>query len=449
MGAGASNKGKDGARKKGEIDRMCGLARSTSTRNQKKAATALEKISAMGDSYCEEMAELGVIAVTALLAESKSAIVRYKVALILFNMARVESNRPLLLEERASMTLLDLFKHKKPEGLRQALTAAVEAFASLPEARIECLPTIKPILEYLRTADLEEQIVVLSALAKMTESVECQFRALKMNVLETVFNLALSEFHTYRHKALAMRTLSHFASNPACLPYIVRFKCDRLTPPLNGPAAHILAKLCRTRDLDMLPYAVQTIEHLMSLSEDMCVDMSEWGIFKEFAWMLGAECDSAVVKLRVLQALLIMAEHTDVQRLIVEKKMLPLLLPFSSSPHEKLRQTSAQLVAKLSRHPLNRARIIYNGGHEALLFHGTFSPDPLTRSIAGPAADELLNLPGARMRKSALKVTTRLREKMQTTREQMAEMVDTSKAAVGKSIVKHMLETDEVSSDEN
>ena len=60
--------------------------------------TALEKISAMGDSYCEEMAELGVIAVTALLAESKSAIVRYKVALILFNMARVESNRPLLLE---------------------------------------------------------------------------------------------------------------------------------------------------------------------------------------------------------------------------------------------------------------------------------------------------------------------------------------------------------------
>jgi len=46
---------------------------------------------------------------------------------------------------------------------------------------------------------------------------------------------------------------------------------------------------------------------------------------------------------------------------------------------------------------------------QALLFHGTFSPDPLTRSIVGPAADELLNLPGARMRKSALKVTTRLR----------------------------------------
>jgi hypothetical protein len=71
------------------------------------------------------------------------------------------------------------------------------------------------------------------------------------------------------------------------------------------------------------------------------------------------------------------------QRLIVEKKLLPLVLPFNSSPHEKLRQTSVQLVSKLSRNPLNRARIIYNGGHEALLFHGMFSPDPLTRSIAG------------------------------------------------------------------
>ena len=77
---------------------QCGIARSTSIRNQKKASAALEKISAMGDSYCIEMADLGVIAVTALLAESKSAVVRYNVARILFNMAKVDANRRQLLE---------------------------------------------------------------------------------------------------------------------------------------------------------------------------------------------------------------------------------------------------------------------------------------------------------------------------------------------------------------
>jgi hypothetical protein len=75
MGGGAS-KEKKGARKKGEIDRMVGLARSTSMRSQKKAANSLEKISGMGDSYCAEMVELGVIPATAALAESKSGAVR-------------------------------------------------------------------------------------------------------------------------------------------------------------------------------------------------------------------------------------------------------------------------------------------------------------------------------------------------------------------------------------
>ena len=43
MGGGASKNPK-GARKKGEIERMCGLARSTTAKNQKRAAAALEKI---------------------------------------------------------------------------------------------------------------------------------------------------------------------------------------------------------------------------------------------------------------------------------------------------------------------------------------------------------------------------------------------------------------------
>ena len=282
MGGGtAKMKAAAGNQKKGEIDRMCGLARSTTTRNQKKAATALEKISGMGDLYCIEMAELGVIAVTAILAESKSAIVRYKVALMLQNMARVNFIRPQLLAERASMTILDLFKHNKPVGLHQALTAAVDEFSSLADARIELLPTIKPILEFLHIANLQEQLVVLSAIAKITESVECQFKALKMNVLETMFNLALSEFHTYRHKALAMKTLSHITSNPACLPYVVRFKCEKLTHPLHGPAAAVFAKMCRIRDLEMLPYVVQTVCNIMCTSEEMCLDMSQWGLFTE------------------------------------------------------------------------------------------------------------------------------------------------------------------------
>ena len=52
----------------------------------------------MGDVYCIEMAELGVIAITSLLSESKSAVVRYKVARILHNLARVEANRMQMLE---------------------------------------------------------------------------------------------------------------------------------------------------------------------------------------------------------------------------------------------------------------------------------------------------------------------------------------------------------------
>ena len=49
MGGGAS-KNKQGARKKGEIDRMVDMARSTSIKSQKKAAVALEKIRCRGQS---------------------------------------------------------------------------------------------------------------------------------------------------------------------------------------------------------------------------------------------------------------------------------------------------------------------------------------------------------------------------------------------------------------
>jgi hypothetical protein len=172
----------------------------------------------------------------------------------------VESNRAQMLEERASMTICELFRFHKPPGMHQALTGAVEQFASYAPARVELLPSIKPILEFLQSSNLEDQLSALSALAKITESPECQFKAMKLNVFgthphisvcvggvcetlfsstfsscggggggssgggcirhvgasaadtglgsETTLNLALSEFHTYTHRGLAMKTVS-------------------------------------------------------------------------------------------------------------------------------------------------------------------------------------------------------------------------------------------------
>ena len=46
----------------------------------------------MGDSYCVEMLEGGAITACSILADSKSALVRVKVAKILHNMSKVEAN---------------------------------------------------------------------------------------------------------------------------------------------------------------------------------------------------------------------------------------------------------------------------------------------------------------------------------------------------------------------
>lgn len=54
---------------------------------------------------------------------------RYKVARILHNLAKVDSNRAQMLEERASMTISELFRFRKPPGMHQALTNAVDQFA--------------------------------------------------------------------------------------------------------------------------------------------------------------------------------------------------------------------------------------------------------------------------------------------------------------------------------
>ena len=65
---------------------------------------------------------------------------------------------------------------------------------------------------------------------------------------------------------------------------------------------------------------------------------------------------------------------------------LPYMLMLICLPY----MTSVQVTAKLARNSQNRARIIYNGGHEALVYHANFSPDARTREVAQPAADELL-----------------------------------------------------------
>ena len=63
----------------------------------------------MGDSYCVEMLEGGAIAACSILADSKSALVRVKVAKILHNMSKVEANLEQMLEEGAATTIVDLF----------------------------------------------------------------------------------------------------------------------------------------------------------------------------------------------------------------------------------------------------------------------------------------------------------------------------------------------------
>ena len=125
-------------------------------------------------------------------------------------------------------------------------------------------------------------------------------------------------------------------------------------------------------------------------SEEACLDMCDYGVVPELTWMLGPDCRSPVLVWEALQVLNVMAEYSGLQRMIVEKRFLPLVLPLHSSAHEAIRQTSVQVTAKLARNSQNRARIIYNGGHEALVYHANFSPDARTREVAQPAADELL-----------------------------------------------------------
>ncbi len=52
----------------------------------------------------------------------------------------------------------------------------------------------------------------MSALAKITETIECQFKALKMGVFDVLFAVALSEFHTYTHRSLAMKAVSNLGT---------------------------------------------------------------------------------------------------------------------------------------------------------------------------------------------------------------------------------------------
>ena len=46
-------------------------------------------------------------------------------------------------------------------------------------------------------------------------------------------------------------------------------------------------------------------------------------------------------------------------------------------------------------------RIVFNGGHEPLLYHAEYSADPALKAAAGSAAGVLLHLPGARVKKQA------------------------------------------------
>ena len=187
--------------------------------------------------------------------------------------------------------------------------------------------------------------------------------------------------------------------------------------------------MCRGRNVDLLPYVVATVRHMMT-SEEACLDMCDYGVVPELTWMLGPDCRSPVLVWEALQVLNVMAEYSGLQRMIVEKRFLPLVLPLHSSAHEAIRQTSVQVTAKLARNSQNRARIIYNGGHEALVYHANFSPDTRTREVylfttqcvrcvdlctaviqvAQPAADELLNTLEYRTRKTVGRFTSKIRE---------------------------------------
>uniref|UniRef100_A0A7S0EKW4 Vacuolar protein 8 n=1 Tax=Hanusia phi TaxID=3032 RepID=A0A7S0EKW4_9CRYP len=406
------------------------MARSSMTRSQKRASAALAKISDMGEEQCLEMAEQGVIAVTVgNLSESKNAVVRLNSAKILKNLSKYATNRPQLIEEGAARTMVELFRHKKPRALHLELVHGVNELGQGKEARPQLVEAVPYIIKFVQTADLVRQMLGLSAIGRIAEHEECQFKIMKMGAMHLAFQYVQSEFHTYKHKSLAMKILAEISTSIACHKYILGYEDKQGT--------HIISRLCRIKDEEMVPFCAKTVERLV-VEEKNAKAFVEKGVLKEFLWMLAHSTPTVV--LGALDALGALARFPPLQRVIVEWKFLPLVCPLTSNPHEALRISAVKLLALLAQHPQNKARIIYNGAHEVLLYHGEHSSYPDVKELARLAAADLLNLPEARLNKTLQRAAYRFKDNARNALDDLEErMSNSSQKDRGKELVAKIL----------
>ncbi|EKX42694.1 hypothetical protein GUITHDRAFT_141094 [Guillardia theta CCMP2712] len=405
MGAGASSKSN---RKKGEIDRMVTMARSSMTRSQKRASAALAKISDMGQEQCLEMAEQGVIAVTVgNLSESKNASVRLNSAKILKNLSKYPANYAQLIEagrppptEGAARTMVELFRHKKPRDLHLELVHGVNELAQAVESRPQLVESVPHLIKFVQVSDLERQ-----------------FKIMKMGGMHLAFQYVQSEFHTYKHKSLAMKILAEISAAIACHKYVFGYE--------DKQGIHIISRLCRIKDEEMVPFCARTVERLV-VEEKNAKAFVEEGVLKEFQWMLSHQTPTVI--LGALEALGAIARFPPVLGLaqFQQRSDVRSVCPLTSNPHEALRIAAVRLLALLAQHPQNKARIIYNGGHEVLLYHGEHSPYPDVKELAKYAAADLLNLPEARLNKTLHRAAHRFRDNARNALDDLEERMSTS-----------------------
>jgi len=376
------------------------MGRSQLAKNQKQAAEKLELISRGGEEPCLKLAEEGAISVVAgLLAESKSGQVRFNSAKILRNLAGNPQLLEQMLDERVCPTLVSLVKFRKPSRMQETVIEAMDKIAVLMDAKLELLPAVPVLVEYLARVELEDQLRALSTLARISQHGKCQYKMVKDGALDTAFNVLLSEFHPNSHRGLAMKAVAELCLNTACHKYVTGYSNDK--------GIRIIVRLCQIQDVDVAPYACKTVERLAQ-DEDTALDLVDEGVLAELRWML--EHAEPIVNFTALEAVGALAEFFELQRILVEQKLLPFLIKFSSSPDQRMKQAAVRALALVSQHPVNRSRVIYNGGHEALLYHGKFAADKDLKGLAGDAAAEVLNLPAAKKKKTVIKAAQKFQE---------------------------------------
>lgn len=248
-----------------------------------------------------------------------------------------------------------------------------------------CPGLIKFLGEGFRDNSLEEELMCLEALHKLSGHTKNHMRMVRDGILPILFEIVQSALKSNRHKVFAMKTIAEICKSESTHKKIADH--DQMT------GVRRIIKLCDYYDDNVKIYAAEAVGNLAQ-NPVLISKLTEDDVLDPLKKMLKSQRENVV--LNSVKALLSLARDPTNQKLIVRQNFIPHLINRANCGSDEIEQTVVLTIAQLARCNVNRPKILFHGGFKPLIYNAQYGKTEELRRVSSDVLSNLFQLPGAK-----------------------------------------------------